>query len=230
MLTARFESARLLAALIVVSSGIARALLLYALGRSIFRRWEIASAGRTTGSWRASAATPSTATAKAAATSVSATIPASVSALITTPKVLAATIIARRTNAIGARWIFLCGIVMMAKILRSRSVRFRLALFGLGMYIGVRGIRVVMFFDNGLFFVIVDLLRVIDVLMLVMLVFAVRVVKGLGLGEFEMSRVFAGFGAVAERFARQHFGVHGYGNLRRGCMRLGMPMSVIVIF
>jgi hypothetical protein len=67
-------------------------------------------------------------------------------------------------------------------------------------------------------------------------------VEGFGLREIVMSRLVAvldsvvgsvqvgGFGAVTNRFAWQHFGVHRDGNLWRRCgVRLGVPVSVIVI-
>jgi hypothetical protein len=158
--------------------------------------------------------------------------------LIAAAEVLAAA--ARRATAIRPRRIFLRGIIVMAEILRSRSVRFRLAFFGFGVHLRMReGIGIVMFFDGGLLVVIVNQIHVIDVLVNVTLVVAVRVVQRFSLGEFVMRCVFAvldslpiaRFACVAQRFARQHFGVHGHRN-RRGCgsMRLRMPMPVFVIF
>ena len=80
-----------------------------------------------------------------------------------------------------------------------------------------------MFFDGGMFFVIVNMFCLIAVLVFVlaMLVFAVRFVKGFSLREIMMSRLVAvldcvdvgRFGGVTDRFARQHFGVHRDGNL-----------------
>lgn len=234
-MTARFESARLLAALIVPATGICGTLLVSALRRGIFRRWQIATAGRACWPGRASAATPSTAATKPAATPISSTIAASVSTpiatLIATTKVLAGAVVARRTTAIRARRIFLRRVVVMAEILRRRGVRFRLALFGFRVSVGMLdrlGIVMLfvcrsMFFERGF----------LTVFLVVMHLVVVRVVQRCVTLEIVMSFVavlHSVFGAVAERFARQHFGVHGNRN-RRGCrsVRLGMPMAVIVI-
>ena len=142
--------------------------------------------------------------------------------MIATAEVLAAA--ARRTTAIVARRILLRGIVLMAEILGRGRVGFGLALFGFSVQVGMRcGIGVVMFFDGGMFFVIVNMFCLIAVLVFVlaMLVFAVRFVKGFGLREIMMSRLVAvldcvdvgRFGGATDRFARQHFGVHRDGNL-----------------
>jgi hypothetical protein len=96
-------------------------------------------------------------------------------------------------------------------------------------------IGVVMFFDGSVFFVILDMLGMIVVLMLMLFIFTMRVVKGFGLGNLVMSRVLAVLDSVhvalADRLARQGFGVHRHGNLWRGRgVRLRMPVTVIVIF
>jgi hypothetical protein len=92
--------------------------------------------------------------------------------LIATAEVLAAA--AWRTTAVVARRIFLRGIVLMAEILGRGRVGFGLALFGFGVQIGMRGsVGVVMLFDGGMFFVIVNVFCVIAVLVFVMLVFTV---------------------------------------------------------
>jgi hypothetical protein len=64
----------------------------------------------------------------------------------------------------------------MAEILWRGCVGFGLALFGFSVQVGMRGsVGVVMFFDGGVFFVIVNMFWVIDVFVLVfaMLVFTV---------------------------------------------------------
>ncbi len=99
-----------------------------------------------------------------------------------------------------------------------------------------------MFLDGGVLFVIVNMFGMVAVFVLAMLVFTVRFVEGFGLREIVMSRLVAvldsvvdsvqvgGFGGVTDRFAWQHFGVDGDGNLwRRRGVRLGVPVSVIVI-
>jgi len=182
-LTARFESARLLAALIIVTAaGVGGALRVAALRRSVLRRRQVAAAGRSSGAGGTSAtaaatATASAATAKAAATS--ATIPTPVCALIAATKILSATVAARRTAPIIARGILLRGIVVMAEILRGGGVGFRLAFLRLRVHVGMRGgLGVVMFFDGRLLVVIVEVFCVLHRLMfvLVMFVIAVRVV------------------------------------------------------
>jgi hypothetical protein len=163
--------------------------------------------------------------------------------LIATTEVLAAA--AWRTTAIVARRILLRGIVLMAEILGRGGVGFGLALFGFRVQVGMRGsVGVVMFFDGGVFFVIVNLLCMVAALVFVfaMLVFTVRFVEGFGLREIVMSRLVgvfdsvfdsvqvAGFGGVTDRFAWQHFGMYGDGNLWRRCsVRLRVPVAVIVI-
>jgi hypothetical protein len=130
-----------------------------------------------------------------------------------------------------ARRIFLRGIVLVTEILWSRSIRFRLALFGFGVHIRMRGsIGVVMFFDGGVFLLIVDMLCMINALVLEMLVVTVRLVKCFSLAKLGMTRLLAGFGSVPQRFARQCFRVQRRRNLRRRrSVRLRVPMPVFVI-
>jgi hypothetical protein len=107
----------------------------------------------------------------------------------------------------------------MAEILWRGRVGFRLALFGFSVQVGMRGsIGIVMFFDGGMFFVIVNMFCMVAVLVFVlaMLVFPVRFVEGFGLREIVMSCLVAvldsvqvgGLVAVTDRFARQYFSVH----------------------
>jgi hypothetical protein len=123
---------------------------------------------------------------------------------------------------------------MMAEILRRRGIRFRLTLFGFRVHVGMRGgIGVVMFFDGSVFLVSVDMLGMIVVLML--FIFTMRVVKGFGLGKLVRSRVLAVLDSVhvalADRLARQGFGVHRYGDLWGGRgVWLRMPVTMIVVF
>jgi hypothetical protein len=94
--------------------------------------------------------------------------------LIATAEVLAAA--AWRTTAIVARRIFLRGIVLMAEILWRGRVGLGLAFFRFSVQIGMRGsVGVVMFFDGGMFFVIVNMFGMVAVLVFVlaMLVFTV---------------------------------------------------------
>ena len=138
----------------------------------------------------------------------------------------------------------------MAEILGRGRVGFGLALFGFSVQVGMRGsLGVVMLFDGGVLFVIVNMFGMVAVLVFVfaMLVFTVRLVEGFGLREIVMSRLVAvldsvvdpvfdsvqvgGFGGVTDRFAGQYFGVYRDGNLWRRCgVRLGVPVAVIVIF
>lgn len=131
--TARFEAARLAAAIFraaLVTTAIFVATRFVAagfsaLGRSIFGRREIATPYVRALPLRASTAMTSPTTAPSAATT-------SITAAITVATVTAATVVlaAAIATAGGARRVILSGIVMGRKILRSRGVRFGLALFG----------------------------------------------------------------------------------------------------
>jgi hypothetical protein len=64
----------------------------------------------------------------------------------------------------------------------------------------------------------------------VVLVMLMGFVERFGFGELGLSRTVARFHSVTQRFAGQHFRPYRNGNRRGHSVRLGLPMTVLVIF